>query len=240
VYKRVDLALSVGFLLLSLGVIVGAREIRVLGVLEDPIGARGFAYATGTFCALCSALLIVTQVMKARRGPRGAVAAPPVGAEEDAEAQAPAQAPEQAGDTPEPLAPVGAPVGVEARVAEARAEVAASPEVGEQARVEALAEAEAGETGGDDPRFPASAVRAFSVMAATIAYIALLSPLGYLLSTAAFVAGGAHLMRARGIGRLAVYPAAFSIVTYALFDSILNVRLPAGVLKPLLSVLGLE
>jgi hypothetical protein len=235
VYKRVDLALSVGFLLLSVGVIVGARDVRVLGVLEDPIGARGFAYAIGTFCALCSALLIVTQVTRARRGARGDAAAPaPPGADAGAEA------PEQAGATSEPLAAVGAPVGVEARVAEARAEVAASPAVGEQARVEALAEAEAGETGGDDPRFPASAVRAFSVMAATIAYIALLSPLGYLLSTAAFIAGASHLMRARGIGRLVVYPAAFSIVTYALFDSILNVRLPAGVLKPLLSVLGLE
>lgn len=93
---------------------------------------------------------------------------------------------------------------------------------------------------GDDPRYPASPVRAFVVMALTAAYVALLSPGGYLVATPIFVSTGFFVMGGRGVPRLVVFPIAMAIVAYLTFDTLLRVRLPPGIAAPLLELIGLE
>jgi putative tricarboxylic transport membrane protein len=92
---------------------------------------------------------------------------------------------------------------------------------------------------GDDSRFPASGVRAFVVFLATLAYALLISPLGYPVATLIFLSAGAYLMGARGWGRLVIFPLAYSVGTYLLFDTVLGVRIPEGILVPLLDPIGL-
>lgn len=94
------------------------------------------------------------------------------------------------------------------------------------------------EGAGDEPGVPASAVRAFALFGGLILYAALLQPLGYLLATPLFVAGG-HLIlvQRNGLG-IAVTAAAFTVVTYVVFAQALGVRLPVGPLTGLFRELG--
>jgi hypothetical protein len=93
---------------------------------------------------------------------------------------------------------------------------------------------------GDDPRYPASSRRAFVMVAITAAYALLLTLLGYLVATPVFVAVAMWAMGGRGRAKLVVFPIAFAVVSYGLFDTLLGVRLPPGILAPLLRLVGLE
>jgi putative tricarboxylic transport membrane protein len=174
-YRRVELALTVSCLLLGIGVVIGAGFItRLQPPFEDPIGARGFAYAVGTFTAACAAVLLVVQVNALRVGRTS-------------------------------FADEGDP-----------------------------------EITGDDPRYPASSRQAFLVIGIMAAYAVLLTSIGYLLATAVFITAGMWGMGSRGLVRLATFPIGFAIVSYVVFDTLLGVRLPPGVLGPLLEIVGLE
>jgi hypothetical protein len=95
------------------------------------------------------------------------------------------------------------------------------------------------ERGGDEPDHPASAFRAFSVIGVLIVYAALLRPAGYIPATVFFVGAGTFLMNGRGLVRLFVFPLLYAIGTYLLFDTLLGVRIPDGVLRPLIVAVGL-
>ncbi len=95
------------------------------------------------------------------------------------------------------------------------------------------------ERGGDEPGRPASAFRAFSVIGVLIVYAALLRPAGYIPATVFFVSAGTFLMDGRGPVRLFVFPLLYAIGTYLLFDTLLGVRIPDGVLRPLIVAVGL-
>jgi putative tricarboxylic transport membrane protein len=103
-----------------------------------------------------------------------------------------------------------------------------------------LDDAEDPDLTGDDPRYPASSRQAFTMVAATFVYAVALPFLGYLLATIAFVAAGMFIMGSRGLGSLLAFPSASAVVSYVLFDTVLGVRLPPGVLGPLLRLVGLE
>jgi putative tricarboxylic transport membrane protein len=111
-------------------------------------------------------------------------------------------------------------------------------------QVKALRPAVAGpsgdELGGDEPAHPASALRAFSVIGALILYAVLLRPAGYIPATVLFVGAGTFLMGGRGLTRLLVFPLLYAIGTYLLFDTLLGVRIPDGVLRPLIVAIGFD
>ena len=102
------------------------------------------------------------------------------------------------------------------------------------------ADAPGDERGGDEPGHPASSLRAFSVIGALVLYAALLRPAGYIPATVFFVGAGTFLMGGRGLTRLFVFPLLYAIGTYLLFDTLLGVRIPDGVLRPLIVAIGLN
>jgi hypothetical protein len=77
------------------------------------------------------------------------------------------------------------------------------------------------------------------VFLALIAYAALLKPAGYIVATALFIGGGTAVMGGRGLRRLVIFPLVFAISSYLLFDAVLGVRIPDGILTPLVRAIGL-
>lgn len=74
----------------------------------------------------------------------------------------------------------------------------------------------------------------WSVIAVLVLYAIALQPLGYLLSTTAFFVVVARLAGSRRLVRNVVVAVLFSAAVYFGFTELLGVRLPAGVLQPLL------
>jgi putative tricarboxylic transport membrane protein len=97
----------------------------------------------------------------------------------------------------------------------------------------------AAERGGDEPEYPASALRVFALVAVLIVYAALMRPAGYLLASIFFMSAGTAIMGGRGLTRLLIVPVTYAIVTYLLFDTLLGVRIPDGILRPLIVAIGL-
>jgi len=173
-YRWTELALSLFLLIVGAATVVGARyTIAELKVLQDVVGARGFAYVVGTLVFIGGLTLLAMQLRKAIWA-----------------------------GAPDPDA--------------AKAEL-----------------------GGDDPRFPSSTGRAFAVFAALAVYVWLLKPAGYIPATVLFVGAGTWIMGGRGVVRLFLYPLAYAIGTYLLFDTVLGVRIPDGVLRPFIRAIGL-
>ncbi len=67
-----------------------------------------------------------------------------------------------------------------------------------------------------------------------VAYALVLKPLGYILATAAFLPVAARILGSRGVVRDVVAGLALAVVVYYGFTRFLGVRLPDGVLEPLL------
>lgn len=173
-YRWTELALSSFLVILGAATVAGARyTIAELKVLQDVVGARGFAYVVGTLVFVGGVVLVATQL-------RAAIG----------------------GRTTTP-------------------------------------ETEKEELGGDDPRFSSSTGRAFAVFAALAAYVWILKPVGYIPATILFMGAGTFVMGGRGAVRLLLYPLAYAIGTYLLFDTALGVRIPDGVLRPLIRAIGL-
>jgi len=91
----------------------------------------------------------------------------------------------------------------------------------------------------DEGAHPASALRAASAMGATVAYILLLVPLGYLLATPIFVAMALVVMKERRplvVGTTAIL---WTICSYVIFAQFLSVRLPLGPFEEWFRAIGL-
>ncbi len=173
-YRSTELALSFLLVILGIATVIGAHyTIAELKVLQDVVGARGFAYVVGALVAVGGAVLAVMQLRSIASGAN--------------------------------LAP----------------------------------DALSAELGGDDPRYPASTLRAFAVFVAMAAYIWMLRPVGYIPATVVFMAVGTWIMGGRGLVRLFLYPLVYAIATYLLFDTVLGVRIPDGVLRPFVRAIGL-
>jgi putative tricarboxylic transport membrane protein len=95
------------------------------------------------------------------------------------------------------------------------------------------------ELGGDEPGHPASGLRVFALVAALLASALLMRPAGYILASIFFVSVGTAVMGGRGAARLVVVPVVYALVTYILFDTLLGVRIPDGILRPLIVAVGL-
>jgi putative tricarboxylic transport membrane protein len=108
-------------------------------------------------------------------------------------------------------------------------------------RMAAAAPADVGkaELGGDEPGHPASGLRVFALVAALLASALLMRPAGYILASIFFVSVGTAVMGGRGAARLVVVPVVYALVTYILFDTLLGVRIPDGILRPLIVAVGL-
>jgi putative tricarboxylic transport membrane protein len=91
----------------------------------------------------------------------------------------------------------------------------------------------------DDPGHPASVRRVLFVMALSVAYAALLMPLGYLIVTPPFVALAFVAMNERRAVYTVVIPLIWTVLTYLLFSQVLDVRMPVGPFAPLFRDLGL-
>jgi putative tricarboxylic transport membrane protein len=91
----------------------------------------------------------------------------------------------------------------------------------------------------DTPDYPASAGRVLFIMVLSVAYVALLMPVGYLILTPPFVALAFVSMGERRPLYTVVIPLIWTVLTYLLFSQLLDVRMPVGPLTPLFRDLGL-
>ena len=97
---------------------------------------------------------------------------------------------------------------------------------------------EEGDGVADEPGFPASATRAFTLMAGAAVFGLLLKPAGFLIATPLFMAFALLLLGKRGLKVIALVPTAFTGLTYLIFAEVLGVRLPLGPLTDVFRSLG--
>jgi putative tricarboxylic transport membrane protein len=91
----------------------------------------------------------------------------------------------------------------------------------------------------DEEGHPASSLRAIAMMAAAFGYALLMIPLGYIITTFAFVVGGMALMREYGMKWIVPVAIVYTAATWYVFASLLNVPMPLGPLGQLFLDLGL-
>ena len=91
----------------------------------------------------------------------------------------------------------------------------------------------------DTQGYPASAGRVLFIMALSVAYLAVLMPVGYLIATPPFVALAFLAMGERKAVYTIVIPLIWTALTYALFSQLLDVRMPVGPFTQLFRDLGL-
>lgn len=91
----------------------------------------------------------------------------------------------------------------------------------------------------DEEGYPASARRAGAIMVATFAYPILLAPLGYVITTIAYVIGGMALLRERSWKLIVPVALIYAFVTFYIFGVFLRVPLPLGPLTDLFVSLGI-
>jgi putative tricarboxylic transport membrane protein len=85
----------------------------------------------------------------------------------------------------------------------------------------------------DDEGYPASGLRALTLIGLCALYTFLLNPIGFLVATPPFVALALILMNERKPLVVSVTALSFTIVTYLLIHTLLGGRLPPGVLAGL-------
>ena len=91
----------------------------------------------------------------------------------------------------------------------------------------------------DEEGHPASARRAGWMMLLTIAYPILMTPLGYVLTTFGYVIGGMIILSERSWKWIVPAAIIYSLATFYVFASLLNVPLPSGPLTSLFVSLGI-
>ena len=91
----------------------------------------------------------------------------------------------------------------------------------------------------DEPGHPASSHRAVAFMAGSMVYLFSLPYLGYLVATPVAIAAGLWSLNFRNPVKLVVTAVGFTVVGFALFNNLLSVPVPVGVLNDLLVSLGL-
>jgi hypothetical protein len=91
----------------------------------------------------------------------------------------------------------------------------------------------------DEEGHPASSVRASTMMAATFAYPLLMVPLGYVITTVAFLIGGMAILSERSWRWVVPVALIYALSTFFVFASLLKVPLPLGPLNDLFVALHL-
>jgi hypothetical protein len=102
-----------------------------------------------------------------------------------------------------------------------------------------LAREAVGEGAEDEPGHPASALRAGAAMLLTFAYLLLLSPLGYVITSLLYVPAGLLLMKERSPLVIVGSAIGYTAITFYLFGVVLPVPLPLGPLEQLFVELGI-
>lgn len=95
------------------------------------------------------------------------------------------------------------------------------------------------EVSADDARAPYSWRRVSGAVAASIAYVLVFVPLGALLATIGYAIALLRLQGRTTRREVAAVAIAFPLGVYLLFDVVLSVPLPAGLLEPLFRLLRL-
>lgn len=90
----------------------------------------------------------------------------------------------------------------------------------------------------DEDGYPASARRAFSLIGVNLAYVALLGPLGYLITTPIYIVASLHVLNQRNYAITATIGVVFTAFFYVIFAQVLNVRIGVGPLTDLFRTLG--
>ena len=91
----------------------------------------------------------------------------------------------------------------------------------------------------DDEGAPGTWVRAFSIIAAGLLWVWLFNPLGYLFTMTLFMAAFSLIMGERSLGKIIVYPIAYTVVTCFVFSQLLHIVVLLGPLNNLARSLGL-
>lgn len=77
-------------------------------------------------------------------------------------------------------------------------------------------------------------LRLWGAVVGLVIYAVLLDPMGYIITTALFFVGIARIVGSRRLVRDVIVGVAFAVAAYFAFTEFLGVRLPAGLLEPLL------
>lgn len=80
----------------------------------------------------------------------------------------------------------------------------------------------------DDDRFPASGYRAITLIALAIVFALALKPVGYLIATPLFIGSALLVLKERGLLLVVGSAVVYTALTFALFSTLLGVRLPLG------------
>lgn len=90
----------------------------------------------------------------------------------------------------------------------------------------------------DEPEYPASARRAFTIIAISVLYALLLPILGFVLATPVLLAVLMWTMQVRSRRLLVLVPIAYTLVVFLVFSEGLSVSLPLGPLTGPLEAIG--
>jgi len=91
----------------------------------------------------------------------------------------------------------------------------------------------------DDEGYPASWIRAFSIIFVSMLWAVLLKPLGYLIATPLYLAAVVLLLGMRSTIGIIAYSTITTLITWYVFSQPLHIILPLGPLAPLFRKLGL-
>lgn len=89
----------------------------------------------------------------------------------------------------------------------------------------------------DEEGHPASVVRVVGIWGALVWYAVFLPPLGYLVATPLAMAACLWAMRFRSVPRVAMISVGLPVAVYVLFDVLLGMPLPGGILSGVLQYL---
>ena len=91
----------------------------------------------------------------------------------------------------------------------------------------------------DEPGTESSFGRVAVIVGICVAYAIAVGPIGFILSTTLLMGGLLFVMQVRPWWKSLIGGAIASVLCYVIFAVLLSVRLPGGVLRPLLRALGL-
>ncbi len=90
----------------------------------------------------------------------------------------------------------------------------------------------------DEADYPASAVRAWGLVAVVTLYVALFNPLGFLIATPVFIVAALAVMGKRNWPGMVLVAVVYTVVTYLVFAQALGVRIPVGPLTDMFRSMG--
>lgn len=91
----------------------------------------------------------------------------------------------------------------------------------------------------DEEGYPASALRYMGVALASLLWVWLIKPLGFLIATPLFLLALSLFMNVRSRTKLIAFPILFTLLTWVAFSQVLSVIMPLGPLTSFARSLGL-